>query len=261
LITHRLLFAAAAPALACAVATKSLADDAPAPPPPQNTWIGKGQFGFLDSKGNSDAESVNGNLDLTRFDGPWKNEIYLGALYGKNSGIVSAERFEGHEQTNYNFSKDTFVFGGVRYEHDLFDGFVYQATVTTGIGYNLINSQDTQLTAQVGAGYSKLRPEIILKDSNGVVYQRTPQDTENEGIGTVGVNFTHKFNPSTILTNTFVANAGAQNTMLQDNIQLAVKMTNKLALTVGYGATENTNPPPFTKKVDTVSTVNLQFSF
>lgn len=49
--------------------------------------------------------------------------------------------------------------------------------------------------------------------------------------------------------------------MLQDNIQLAVKMSTKLALTVGYGVTDNTNPPAPLKKVDTISTVNLQYSF
>ena len=93
---HRLLFAVTAPVLiASAAVTTVLADDAPPPPPPQDTWIGKGQFGFLDSKGNSDAESINGNLDLARYDGPWKNELYLAGLYGKSSGIVSAERFEG----------------------------------------------------------------------------------------------------------------------------------------------------------------------
>jgi putative salt-induced outer membrane protein YdiY len=32
---------------------------ADAPPPPEGVWTGKGQFGFLDSKGNSNAESLN----------------------------------------------------------------------------------------------------------------------------------------------------------------------------------------------------------
>jgi putative salt-induced outer membrane protein len=260
LTIQRLLFAITAPVLIVSAAVTNVrADDAP--PPPQDTWIGKGQFGFLDSKGNSDAESINGNLDLMRYDGPWKNELYLAALYGKSSGIVSAERFEGREQANYNFSKDLFAFGGLRYEHDEFDGFVYQASVTTGIGYNVINTPDTQLTTQVGAGYRRMRPETILKDPDGVVYLRQPLDQQSEAIGTATVNFTHKFNASTVLTNTLLAEAGAQNTMLQDNIQLAVKMTTKLALTVGYGVTDNTKPPSPLKKVDTVSTVNLQFSF
>jgi putative salt-induced outer membrane protein len=262
LTIHRLLFAVTAPVLiASAAVTTVLADDAPPPPPPQDTWIGKGQFGFLDSKGNSDAESINGNLDLARYDGPWKNELYLAGLYGKSSGIVSAERFEGREQTNYNFSSDLFAFGGLRYEHDEFDGFVYQASVTTGVGYNFINTAADQLTAQVGVGYRRIRPETILKDGDGAVYERIPLEQQGEAIGTATVNYTHKFNPNTILTNTFLAEAGAQNTMVQDNIQLAVKMTTKLALTVGYGITDNSAPPAPLKKVDTISTVNLQYSF
>jgi putative salt-induced outer membrane protein YdiY len=56
------------------------ADDAPAPPPPQDVWIGKGQLGFLESRGNSDAESINGNVDMIRYDGAWKNEFFLGGL-------------------------------------------------------------------------------------------------------------------------------------------------------------------------------------
>jgi putative salt-induced outer membrane protein YdiY len=260
LIIQRLLIAVTAPVLiASAAVTTVLADDAP--PPPQDTWIGKGQFGFLDSKGNSDAQSVNGNLDLMRYDGPWKNELYVAGLYGKSSSILSAERFEGREQTNYNFTPDLFVFGGLRYEHDEFDGFVYQASVTGGVGYNVINTPTNQLTAQVGAGYRRIRPETLLKDNDGAVYAREPLEQQGEAIGTTTINFTHKFTPDTILTNTFLAEVGAQNTMVQDNLQLAVKMTTKLALVVGYGITDNSNPPAPLKKVDTITTANLQFSF
>lgn len=246
--------------MASAAVTSVLADDAPAPPP-QDTWTGKGQFGFLDSKGNSNAESINGNLDLLRYDGPWKNELYLAGLYGENSGIVSAERFEGREQTNYNLSKNFFVFGGLRYEHDEFDGFVYQASVTSGVGYDLLDTPADQLTVQVGPGYRRLRPETIDKNAYGFVYFRQPLDQQSGAIGTVTVDFTHKFTSTTSLTNTLLAEAGAQNTMVQDNIQLAVKMSTKLALTVGYGIMDNSNPPPPLKKVDTTSTVNLQYSF
>src|SRR5450631_700905 len=135
-----------------------------APPPPQGVWIGKGQFGFLSSRGNSDSLSINGNVDMLRYDGAWKNEFDVGGLYGKNSGIVSAERWLVRGQSNYTISGDLFSFGGLRYEHDLFDGFQYQASVTAGFGYKLVNTDDTKLTAQAGAGYRRLRPEIIDKD-------------------------------------------------------------------------------------------------
>jgi putative salt-induced outer membrane protein len=255
------VFIIALPSLVALAASSSAWADEPAPPPPMGVWIGKGQLGFLNSKGNSDAQSVNANLDLSRYDGLWKNALYLAGLYGKSAGIVSAERWEVREQTNYAFSGDLFAFGALRYEHDLFNGFQYQASVAAGIGYKIIATDATSLTAQVGAGYRRLRPETITKDASGEVISRVPLDTMGEAIGTAGVDFSHKFNSSTILTNKFLAEIGSSNTMLQDQLNLAVKMNTHLALTVGYGVIDNTNPPAPLKKIDTVTTVNLQFSF
>ena len=245
--------------LALAPALCAWADNAP--PPPQDVWIGKGQLGFLDSQGNSDAVSLNGNIDLLRYDGPWKNEFYVGGLYGKNSGIVSAERWETHGQSNYTLSGDLFVFGGLRYEHDLFDGFQYQASVTSGLGYKLLNGDDTKLTLQVGAGYRRLRPETIDKDDSGEVISRTPLDATGEAIATVGVDFSHAFTKTTTLTNKFLTEAGSDNTLLHDELALTVKMSDKLALSVGYTISDNTKPPAPLKKVDTLTSVNLVFGF
>jgi putative salt-induced outer membrane protein len=239
--------------------TQALADTPP--PPPQDVWIGKGEFGFLDSKGNSDAESINGNIDLLRYDGAWKNEFYLGGLYGKNSGIVSADRWETHGQSNYNISSDLFAFGGFRYEHDLFDGFVYQASLTGGLGYKIIDSADTKLAVQAGAGYRELRPEGINKDADGIVTSRQPLDSTGNAIGTLGVDFSHAFNKSTTFTNKFLTEAGSSNVLLTDALALTVKMSTKLALSVGYAVSDNTKPTAPTKRLDTVSTVNLVFSF
>ena len=237
------------------------ADDAPPPPPPTGVWIGKGQFGFLSSHGNSEAQSINSNIDLTRYDGAWENEVYLGGLYGKSGGIVSAERWETRLQTNYAISEDLFAFGGFRYEHDLFNGFQYQASVTGGMGYKFINTADTKLTAQIGAGYRRLRPEDIFKNADGVVTSRVVHDATGDAIGTVGVDFSHAFTKTTVLSNKFLMEAGSSNTMLHDDIALTVKMSDKLALSVGYGITDNTNPPGTLKKLDTLATVNLVFSF
>jgi putative salt-induced outer membrane protein len=238
-----------------------LAEDNPAPPPPQHQWIGKGQFGFLDSKGNSDAESINGSIDLTRYDDGFKDALYVGGLYGKSAGIVSAERLEARGQTDYAFTSHAFAFGGLRYEHDLFDGFQYQVSLTTGFGYKFIDSNDDRLAAQIGAGYRRLRPEMILKDDQGAVISRTPEEATGEAIATAGIDYLHKFTPTTTLTNKFLVEHGSTNTLSHDEIALAVKMSTRLALSVGYAVTDNSNPPAPLKKVDTVTTANLVFSF
>ena len=53
--------------------------------------------------------------------------------------------------------------------------------------------------------------------------------------------------------------AGADNTFLQNDIALQVKMTNVLALAVGYSVRHNTDPPVGFEKTDTLTTINLVY--
>jgi putative salt-induced outer membrane protein len=143
----------------------------------------------------------------------------------------------------------------------MFDGFQYQASVTGGVGDKFINTADTKLIGQIGVGYRRLRPELIFRDPDGVVTSRELQDATGEAIATVGVDFSHALTKTTVLTDKFLMESGSDNTLLHDEVAVNVKMSDKLALSVGYGVTDNTNPPPTIKKVDTVTTVNLVFSF
>jgi putative salt-induced outer membrane protein YdiY len=111
------------------------------------------------------------------------------------------------------------------------------------------------------SGYRRLRPEDIFKAANGEVTAGVLHDASGEAIGTAGFDFSHAFTKTTILTNKFLMEAGSDNILLHDELALAVKMSDKLALSVGYGITDNTHPPGTLKKVDTVETVNLVFAF
>ena len=255
-------WAGAAALLMLSSASIVRADD-PTPPPPEHVWVGKGQFGFLESKGNSDAESINGSIDMSRSDDAWKNAFYIGGLYGKNNGILSAERAEVREQTNYDLTPRMFVFGGLRYEHDEFDGFEYQGSITGGAGFKVINSDKTKFTTQLGAGYRRLRPETLNKDpdGSGEVISRTAEDATGEAIATLGIDFSHQFNASTTLTNKFLLEYGSADTLTHDELALVVKMAKKLALSVGYAIDDNSAPGPGLKKVNTLTTVNLVFGF
>jgi putative salt-induced outer membrane protein len=257
------VLAAASSLMALSSLLAARADDTPAPPPPQHEWIGKGQFGFLDSKGNSSGESINGALDLSRYDDDWKNALHVEGFYGKSGSIVAAERWEVNEQTDYTISAKTFAFGGLRFEHDEFDGFVYQASITAGLGYKFLDTESDKLTAQIGAGFRRLRPETIEKDpsGNGAVISRTPLDTNSEVIATAGVDYQHAFNKTTTLSNKLLMEYGSSNTLTTDKIALAVKMSTNLALSVGYQVTDNSKPPAPLKKIDTVTTVNLVYAF
>jgi putative salt-induced outer membrane protein len=238
----------------------ALADDPP-PPPPQNVWTGKGQAGYLSSQGNSDAKSANAAIDLGFLDGPWQHSFHLGGLYGQSSGIVSAESWNTAWQTNYDLTKRLYTFGGLRYLHDMFSGFQYQESLTAGLGYKIFDTAATKLDVQVGPGYQRLRPEEIIKASDGAVVSRIPQAAESGVIGTVGVNYSQALSSTTTVTDKLLVEAGSSNTLVTNALALAVKISTKLALSVGYAIQDNTKPPAGLKKLDTLETVNLLYSF
>ncbi|MBS0421422.1 MAG: DUF481 domain-containing protein [Proteobacteria bacterium] len=246
---------------ACAMLGTVVCHGADAPPPPEGVWTGKGQAGFLSSHGNSEAKSFNAALDLERYDGPWKHALDLAGLYGSSAGIVSAERWQARWQSNYDLTSTLFTFGALRYDHDMFSGFQYQASATGGLGYKILNSNDTKLTAQAGVGYRRLRPEELVKDDRGAVVQRLPGDSNGGAIFTAGLDYSQVLTSSTTLTNKALLEAGSGNTLITNTLALAVKMSDKLAVSLGYGLTDNTKPPPGLKKLDTVMTVNLVYAF
>jgi putative salt-induced outer membrane protein len=236
----------------------AFADDPP--PPPQDVWTGKGQAGYTSSSGNSEGKSANAAIDMAYLDDPWKHAFHLGGLYGQSAGLVSAERWDTSWQTNYNLTPDLYTFGLLSYRHDLFSGFDYQASASAGLGYKIIATPTTQLDAQLGVGYQVLRPENITK-LNGAVAARTLLPSENGIAETAAVNYSQALSGTVTLTDKLALTSSSADRLVTNALAVAVKVSTKLALSVGYALQDNSSPPAGLKKIDTLETVNLVYSF
>jgi putative salt-induced outer membrane protein len=236
------------------------ADDPP-PPPPQGVWLGKGQLGFLAQQGNTQATSANAVIDMTMVIDPWQHLFHLDGLYGKSADVVAAEKWETGWQSQYSFTPDFFGFGKLRYDHDLFSGFEYQASEAAGVGYKIFNTADTKLSAQVGVGYREQRPEELTTDPTTHIVYRTKLGTQNGAVGTFGLDYLQAFTKTTSLSNNLLVEAGDGDTLITDKVALTVKMSTQLALSVAYSLQDNTSPPEGLKKIDSIETVNLVFAF
>ena len=229
-------------------------------PAAQAQWTGKAELGFLNSSGNAESTSANAKLDLKRDAEKWVNTFYIGALYGNNGEFTNAQRYEARYQLDYKINDKLSWFSALRGEKDYFSGFVYQATVSTGVAYKFIDSPTTKLSFAVGAGYRRLQNEILIKTDAGEVIDRIEGDEESDPVGTVGSDYEHNFTENTKITNKFLAEAGSENTALQDDLALQVSMSKTLALAVGYGIRYNSDPPPLSESTDTLITVNLVYN-
>src|SRR5262249_37089030 len=114
----------------------------------------------------------------------------------------------------------------------------------------------------IGVGYRVLRPETLVKDADtGAVIDRIPLERESEAVGTAGVDFMHQFNASTKLTNKLIVESGSSNTSIKNDLALQVSMSKKLALAAGYSLLHNTKPADNVKRTDTITTLNVVYSF
>jgi putative salt-induced outer membrane protein len=233
----------------------AFADDLP------QGWSGKGQAGYVMSRGNSDTDAANAKLDLFLLTPQWKHQFTLEGLFGRSAEITSAERWDFRLQSDYTINSSLFAFGALAYQDDRFSGFQYQGSGSGGIGYKFFDSEATKLSAQLGVGYRLLRPETLVKDDNGAVIERIPLERESEVVGTAGIDFMHQFNSSTKLTDKLIAESGSSNTSIKNDLALEVKMSKQLALAAGYSVLHNTKPAEGVKRTDTVTTLNVVYAF
>ena len=85
-------------------------------------------------------------------------------------------------------------------------------------------------------------------------------------LGTIAVWLTYLagdrlFNKTTALTDKLSAESGNLNTSVNNVLALTVKMSTKLALSLGYTVLYNTNPIPPLKRADEITSINLQYAF
>lgn len=211
-------------------------------------WQGKGEAGIVAASGNTDSQSFNLKLGLTKVEDLWKHALDMSYVRTSSDGVTDANRFVGTWQSNYNFSARAFAFGGLRYDHDEFGGFLYQASLSTGLGYKFFDTDTVKFSGQAGIGYRKLEDGVTHETSTGAI-----------AVG--GLNYEWAFTTTAKLADKFTVESGSDNTLFTNFVGVEVKMSDKLGLSAGYDVTHNTKPPSGKKSTDTITTLNLVFSF
>lgn len=225
--------------------------------PAQAEWTGRGEAGLVIASGNTDTETANGKLRLNYETENWKNILGASALYASDEDGKTANRWETFGEVGWKFTPRNFLFAAGRYEEDEFSGFEYQATVSGGVGRRFMDTPNTTVVGTVGAGYKFLETRDAFDEETGALIEAGQSDREVVFRSTI--DFEHKFTATTSLVDKFIIESGQENTFTQNDLSLQVKMTDVLALAVGYGIRHNSNPPAEFKKTDTLTTINLVY--
>lgn len=246
-------------ALAVAPGVASAQDDASLP---ETGWTGTGELGLALARGNSRSESLNARLAFGRETDAWKHSWHAAAMRakGESSGDfdgdgveedryeLSANRYELGASSGYKFDARNYISGSGRYENDDFAPYEYQATLAISYGRKVVDAEDTRLLVEAGPGYRRARDV-----ETGAV--------DSEAIFRGLLDFSHRLTANTVLSNKLLVEAGSDNAFAQNDFGVAVAMNESFALKAGVQLRHNTDVGPGTRKTDTLTTINLVYSF
>lgn len=227
-------------------------------------WAGRGEAGvaFANSNASTTTSTLNGKFELANEFIRWKHAFGASGVYASNKDEndvkeTTANHWEVHQQSDFKFSERGFWFESLRHESDEVGSFEYQASATTGLGYKFADTDRIKFSVQLGAGYKLLKPRVEAPE----VAHR-----DHDVIGSGMIDYQHALTENTSLIEKLTVESGETNTSAQNDLALQVKMTDVLALAVGYQLRYNSNPGMRTataafEKYDRLATANLVYEF
>ena len=211
-------------------------------------WTGKGAFGGVLSRGNTETETINLNIDVANDLERWTHKAGASMLRTVNDDVTSADRWEVRGETNFKLGKRSYLFGTLRYEDDAFTDYEYQATAAAGYGYRFIATEKTKLEGQIGLGVRQTE-------------LRLTGEKEDNAIARGAMTWEHKLTETSLVYDRFLVESGSDNTFVQNGLGIEVKIAERFALGLDYSVRHNTEVLPGTEETDQVFTANLVFGF
>lgn len=212
-------------------------------------WKGKGEFGFVNTTGNTDSTAINMKLEFIKTTETWRHRLSGTVLATSENGTQDNERYTFEAQSDRKFSEANYVFGSFRWDADKFGSYDPQMSITAGYGHQFMKSEKHELKGEIGAGYRKLE-------------ERQSGESSSEPILRFLLDDSWQVLESTMWTNRLLVESGSDNTFTQFNTAAKIAMNEKFAVSIGFEVRNNTNiPPGDSEDTDTITTVNLVYNF
>lgn len=211
-------------------------------------WSGKGELGLVVSKGNNESESFVGKLDLDYSDARRKFAFGAWGQYSSSNGVESARRHGTYGTAGIRRNDRSYYYGSLRSERDSHGTYEYQWTAAAGYGHELVGDESRRLFVEVGPGYRFAKAQGV-------------QVHHNEAIARALLDWRWKLSDTATLSNSFLLEAGSDNTFARNLFGLQVAMGKGLAMKAGLETRYNSRVDPGVGTTDQLTTVNLVYNF
>ncbi len=203
--------------------------------------------GYVGTSGNTDTQTYNTEVLLEYRASSWLHNLKAQGLASQENNVTRAERYFFENKSDYNFDDDEYWFVQGSYNDDRFSGFDFQATVATGYGRYLSNTNDFRLQLYGGAGYRENK--------------RIGLPSDGQKILSLGQNLRWRLNSTATITQSFTSEIGDDLTVSRFEVALVSNILGRIATRIAFQARNNSSPPPGATSTDTQTSVSMVYSF
>jgi putative salt-induced outer membrane protein len=142
-------------AFAILLAVFQMASGAFAQEEQKKKWSDQAEFSFVDTGGNTDVTTMAGKNTLKyNVTDKWIASWVIGALYGKNHGVRTAERYYSDLKLDYLFTDRFYFYGLAGWLKDTFAGLDNRYYGGPGAGYKFLTGPHHLLLGELGLNYA-----------------------------------------------------------------------------------------------------------
>lgn len=212
------------------------AQTASAQAPAPKLWTMTASAGLALTSGNTDTSTVNAGYDIV-YDPDTRNVVKSDGLLirGKTQGVLSTSRLGLNVRDEFALSARTVVYGQNQYLQDEFKNIDYLLAPTAGLGYKILDTAETKLNVDGGAG--------------GVWEKNLGVGVTSSGAVTAGEKFSTSLTPTTTLTHSFAAlwkTNDFDDAPYTVGVGIAASMSSRTQLKVELIETYKNKPPAVT---------------
>lgn len=204
-------------------------------------------MGFLNTTGNTDARTLNAKALALYKQGPWTHIARAAALTAQKDKVTTDERYNAGYKLTYDFTPHDYAFGSLDYDNDRFAGIIERRTEAVGYGRRLLTGPKHTLDAEIGAGATQQK--------------LATNEHEDSLVGLFNAKYQWLISDTSSFTQTLKVEKARDNTFINPVSTLKLVIAGQLFTTLGYEIRTNTDVPAGTRKTDTLTSVNLGYSF
>ncbi len=212
-----------------------------------DNWSGNGELGAFRSSGNSSNTGLTAGVKLTKEGKKWRYNFRAVADFQRTDGVTTKEQYLAAIEPNYKINDRLFAYGLGQYERDRFQGFSARYSVSGGLGYQVIDTEKTQLAVKAGPAY---------RQTNFIT-----GGSQSSLAGLAALDFAWQLSPNLKLTETAAAYIESANTTLSSETAIEAKLSTSLSARLSYLIDYDSNPPLGAVGTDTLTRITLVYGF